>query len=416
MSAPLPAEKPDAIRSAAAGTAMPQSQAVMATYNRLDIVFERGEGAWLLTRDGERYLDFGSGVAVNALGHAHPHLVTELKAQADKLWHTSNLYRVAGQERLAERLSGASFAERAFFCNSGAEACEGVIKAARRYHYVNGAPERVRIITFEGAFHGRTLTTLAAAGNPKYLDGFGPEAPGFDHVPFADIGAVEAAIGPETAAIMVEPIQGEGGVRTLANDDLARLRDIADRHGLLLVLDEVQTGFGRTGKLFAHEWAGVTPDLMAVAKGIGGGFPLGAVLATAEAAKGLTAGSHGSTFGGNPLAMAVGNAVLDVVLEPGFLEGVRQTSLRLAQALAALKDHHDDLVLEVRGKGLLMGLKLAPPSAEVVKAAAAEHLLLVGAADNVVRLLPPLIVTEEEISDAVERISRALDRVKRSSV
>lgn len=416
MSAPLPAEKPDAKPATAAGTATPPSQAVMATYNRLDVVFERGEGAWLTTTTGERYLDFGSGVAVNALGHAHPHLVEALKAQAEKLWHTSNLYRVAGQERLAERLCAATFADRAFFCNSGAEACEGVIKAARRYHYVAGAPERTRIITFEGAFHGRTLTTLAAAGNPKYLEGFGPEAPGFDHVPFADIAAVEAAIGPETAAIMVEPIQGEGGVRTLANHDLVRLREVADRHGLLLVLDEVQTGIGRTGKLFAHEWAGVTPDLMAVAKGIGGGFPLGAILATAEAAKGLTPGSHGSTFGGNPLAMAVGNAVLDVVLEAGFLESVRQRSLRLVQALAELKDEHGDAVLEVRGHGLLMGLKLAPPSAELVKAAAAEHLLVVGAADNVVRLLPPLIVSDDEIADAVMRLSRALHRVKRSPV
>ena len=387
----------------------------MATYNRLDIVFERGEGSWLVATGGERYLDFGSGVAVNALGHAHPHLVAALKDQAERLWHTSNLYRVAGQERLAERLASASFAERAFFCNSGAEACEGVIKAARRYHFVSGAPERTRIVTFEGAFHGRTLAALAAAGNPKYLEGFGPEAPGFDHVAFGDLDGVEAAIGPQTAAIMVEPIQGEGGVRVLEPGQLAALREIADRAGVLLVLDEVQTGVGRTGRLFAHEWAGITPDLMAVAKGIGGGFPLGAVLATAEAAKGLTAGSHGSTFGGNPLAMAVGNAVLDVVLEPGFLATVQARALRLKQALAALQDQHPDAVLEVRGSGLLLGLKLAPPSADLVKAAAAERLLLVGAADNVVRLLPPLTVSDEEIGEAVDRLSRALSRLARRS-
>lgn len=416
MPAPHPADKPGETHPIAAATVSPPSQAVMATYNRLDIVFERGEGAWLVSKSGERYLDFGSGVAVNALGHAHPHLVAALGEQAGKLWHTSNLYRVEGQERLAERLCAASFAERAFFCNSGAEACEGVIKAARRYHHVSGAPERTRIVTFEGAFHGRTLTALSAAGNPKYLEGFGPEAPGFDHVPFGDIAAVEAVIGPETAAIMIEPVQGEGGVRTLPVEHLAALRALADRHGLLLALDEVQTGIGRTGKLFACEWAGIEPDLMAVAKGIGGGFPLGAVLATAEAAKGLVAGTHGSTFGGNPLAMAVGNAVLDVVLAPGFLDGVRQRGLRLAQALAGLRDAYPQLVLEVRGKGLLTGLKLAPPAPDFVKAAAAERLLVVGAAENVVRLLPPLIVTDAEIGEAVERLSRALDRIERSTV
>ncbi|MGE3708963.1 MAG: aspartate aminotransferase family protein, partial [Hyphomicrobiaceae bacterium] len=273
----------------------------MATYARQDVVFERGDGCWLIDTKGERYLDFGSGVAVNALGHAHPHLVQALTEQAQKLWHTSNLYRVAGQERLAERLVAATFADRVFFCNSGAEACEGAIKTARRYQFVSGHQERNRIITFEGSFHGRTLATLAAAGNAKYLEGFGPDMPGFDIVPVGDRSAVEARIGPETAAIMIEPVQGEGGVRVVPADELRWLREVCDKHGLLLVLDEVQTGMGSTGKLFSHEWAGITHDVMATAKGIGGGFPLGAILATEEAAKGMTAGTHGSTFGGNPL-------------------------------------------------------------------------------------------------------------------
>ncbi len=287
-----------------------------------NVVFERGEGAWLIAKSGERYLDFGSGVAVNALGHAHPKLVAALTEQAQKLWHSSNLYRIDNQERLAERLCQATFADKAFFCNSGAEACEGAIKLARRYHFASGHPERWRIVTFKGAFHGRTLATIAAAGNEKYLEGFGEPAPGFDLVPFNDLEAVEAAIGPETAAIMVEPIQGEGGIRVGAIQWLKDLRRLCDQHGLLLVLDEVQCGMGRTGKLFAHEWADITPDVMAVAKGIGGGFPLGVVLATDEAAKGMVAGTHGSTFGGNPLGTAVGMAVLDAILEPGFLDRV----------------------------------------------------------------------------------------------
>ena len=389
------------------------SPAVMGTYARQDIVFARGEGAWLETEAGERYLDFGSGIAVNALGHAHPRLVAALTEQAGKLWHTSNLYRVAGQEKLAERLVAATFADRVFFCNSGAEACEGAIKAARRYHYAAGRPERWRIVTCQGAFHGRTLATLAAAGNAKYLEGFGPEAPGFDHVPFGDLEAVRAAIGPETAAVMLEPVQGEGGVHVGSAEYLQGLRALCDEAGILLVLDEVQTGVGRSGKLFAHEWAGVTPDIMAVAKGIGGGFPLGAVLATEAAASGLTPGTHGSTFGGNPLATAVGAAVLDVVLEPGFLEAVQQKALRLRQGLARLKDQFPDLVVEVRGQGLLVGIKLAVAPADVVAAAREERLLLVGAGDNVVRLLPPLTVADHEISEGVERLSRALAHVSK---
>jgi acetylornithine/N-succinyldiaminopimelate aminotransferase len=396
------------------GSSKNPSPAVMSTYARQNIVFARGEGAWLETETGERYLDFGSGVAVNALGHAHPRLVAALTEQAGNLWHTSNLYRVAGQEKLAERLVRSTFADKVFFCNSGAEACEGAIKAARRYHFVSGAPERWRIVTALGAFHGRTLTTLAAAGNPKYLEGFGPEAPGFDHVPFGDLAAVRDAIGPETAAVMVEPVQGEGGVHVGSAEYLRGLREICDEAGILLVLDEVQTGVGRSGKLFSHEWAGITPDIMAVAKGIGGGFPLGAVLATECAAAGLTPGTHGSTFGGNPLATAVGSAVLEVVLEPGFLESVQQKALRLRQGLARLQDQFPSLVTEVRGQGLLAGIKVNAAPAEVVAAALAERLLVVGAGDNVVRVLPPLTVADHEISEGIDRLSRALSHVSKS--
>jgi acetylornithine/N-succinyldiaminopimelate aminotransferase len=384
------------------------SPAVMGTYARQDLVFERGEGSWLISATGDRYLDFASGVAVNALGHAHPRLVAALTEQASKLWHTSNLYRIAGQEQLADRLCAATFAERVFFCNSGAEACEGAIKVARRYHHVSGRPERKRIITFKGAFHGRTLATIAAAGNEKYLDGFGPDMPGFDVLPFGDHAALEQAIGPETGAILIEPVQGEGGVRVLPPQCLRGLREVCDKHGLLLIFDEVQCGMGRTGKLFAHEWAGITPDIMAIAKGIGGGFPLGAFLATAEAAAGMTVGTHGSTFGGNPLAMAIGNAVLDVLLEPGFLEAVQAKALRFKQELARLEDENPHAIVEIRGWGLLMGIKVKPTAIDVVKACTAEQLLTVAAGDNVVRLLPPLNVSEAELSDGIARLSRAL--------
>jgi acetylornithine/N-succinyldiaminopimelate aminotransferase len=387
------------------------SPSVMGTYARQNIVFEKGEGAWLVATTGERYLDFASGVAVNALGHAHPRLIAALTEQAGKLWHCSNLYRVAGQERLAERLCEATFADKVFFTNSGAEACEGAIKLARRYHFANGHPERWRIVTFKGAFHGRTLATIAAAGNEKYLEGFGEPAPGFDLVPFGDLEAAEKAVGPQTAGIMVEPVQGEGGVRVGTNAFLKGLGKLCDDHGLLLILDEVQCGMGRSGKLFAHEWAGITPDVMAVAKGIGGGFPVGCFLATEEAAKGMVPGTHGSTFGGNPLAMAVGNAILDAVLEPGFLDQVRDAGLRLKQELARIKDENPDVVEEVRSSGLLAGIKVKPPMGEVVAACSAEKLLTVGAGENVVRLLPPLNVTEAEISEAVQRLSSALKRV-----
>ena len=391
------------------------SAAVMPTYARQDLVFARGEGSWLITPQGERYLDLASGVAVNALGHAHPRLVAALTAQAEKLWHTSNLYRVAGQEQVAERLVELTFAHRVFFCNSGAEACEGAIKAARRYHYVNGAPERTRIVTFSGAFHGRTLATLAAGGNAKYLEGFGPEAEGFDHVTFGDHEALERIVGPQTAAIMIEPVQGEGGVRCVPDQCLKGLRDLCDQHGLLLILDEEQSGMGRTGRLFAHEWAGITPDIMAIAKGLGGGFPVGAFLTTEAVAKGMTAGTHGSTFGGNPLAMAVAGEVLEVVTEPGFLAQVQTKALRFKQALEGLKDRFPQAIAEVRGRGLLVGIRLVPElqPADVVKAGLGSKLLTVGAGDNVVRLLPPLNIADADIAEAIERLSQALSKLPR---
>ena len=402
--------------SQAPSTLVPSAAAthVMPTYARQDVVFDRGEGVWLIATNGDRYLDFAAGVAVNSLGHAHPKLTAALTEQATQLWHTSNLYRVAGQERLSARLCAAApFADKVFFCNSGAEACEGAIKTARRFHFANGHPERTRIITFKGAFHGRTIATIAAAGNEKYLEGFGEPAPGFDVLPFGDHEALEKAIGPTTAAIMIEPVQGEGGIRPVPIQCLQGLRALCDKHGLLLIFDEVQCGVGRTGKLFAHEWAGVTPDIMAIAKGIGGGFPVGAFMASAEAAKGMVPGTHGSTFGGNPLAMAVGNAVLDEVLAPGFLDHVQQMALRFKQQLAELKDAHPDMIEEVRGSGLLMGVrfKAAIPSGDVVKACLAEKFLTVGAGDNVVRVMPPLNVTNSEISEAVTRLSKALKRL-----
>ncbi len=395
--------------SAASKPGKGPSPAVMGTYARQDVVFERGEGTWLLATNGDRYLDLGSGIAVNALGHAHPYLIKALTEQAGKLWHTSNLYRVAGQEKLAERLCQLTFADKVFMCNSGAEACEGAIKLARRYHFANGHPERWRIITFKGAFHGRTLATIAAAGNEKYLEGFGERAPGFDLMEaIGDLEAVEKAIGPQTAAIMVEPIQAEGGIRVCSTEFLRGLRALCDKHGLLLVLDEVQCGMGRTGKMFVYERAGITPDVMAIAKAIGGGFPVGAFMATEEAAKGMVPGTHGSTFGGNPLAMAVGNAVLDVMTEPGFLEAVAAKGLRFKQLLAGLKDEHGDIIEEVRGEGLLMGIRLKPPAGDVVKACMAEKLLTVSAGDNVVRLMPPLNISDEDLAEGVRRLSRAL--------
>jgi acetylornithine/N-succinyldiaminopimelate aminotransferase len=379
----------------------------MATFARVHLAFERGEGVWLLANDGERYLDFTSGVAVNALGHAHPHLVAALTEQAGKLWHVSNLYEIPEAERVARRLCEASFADVAFFCNSGAEAVECAIKTARKYQAVSGRPERYRIVTFEGAFHGRTLATLAAGGQKKYLDGFGPVVEGFDQVPFADLAAAKRAIGDETAAIMIEPLMGEGGVRVVERSFLRALRELCDQQGLLLIFDEVQTGMGRTGELFAYQRTGVTPDVMSLAKALGGGFPVGACLATNEAAKGMTAGTHGSTFGGNPLAMSAANATLDVMLAPGFLDHVKRVALLFKQRLAEIKDRYPTLIAEVRGEGLLIGLRALVPVGELVDALRAEKMLTVAAGDNVVRLLPPLIVSEQEIAEGIARLDRA---------
>jgi acetylornithine/N-succinyldiaminopimelate aminotransferase len=380
---------------------------LLPVFARVDLGFERGEGAWLIATNGERYLDFTSGVAVNALGHAHPHLVAALQEQATKMWHMSNLFKSPDGERLAARLCEQSFADLVFFCNSGAEAMEGAIKITRKYHAAKGHPERYRIITFEGAFHGRTLATLAATGSTKYLDGFGPPMDGFDQVPHGDLDAVKKAIGPHTAGILIEPIQGEGGVRSAPHSFFKALRQLCDDKGLLLVIDEVQTGMGRTGELFAYKRLGVTPDVMSLAKALGGGFPIGAVLATAEAASGMVPGSHGSTFGGNPLAVAAANAVLDVMLKPGFFEHAQKMSLLLKQKLASVVDRYPGVLADVRGEGLLIGLKAVVPSGDLVNALRVQKLLTVGAGENVVRFLPPLIVSEAEIEESVQRLDRA---------
>jgi len=392
------------------------TSALLPTYARINLAFERGDGAWLTSTAGERFLDFGGGIAVASLGYSHPHLVAALNEQGAKLWHTSNLFEIPQAERLARRLVEASFADYVFFTNSGAEAVEGAIKTARKYHSAGGHPEKFRIITFAGAFHGRTLATIAAAGNPKYLEGFGPRVEGFDTVPFGDIEAVKAAIGPQTGAILIEPIQGEGGIRTPPPHFLRALRDLCDTHGLLLMFDEVQTGMGRTGKLFAYELFGVTPDIMAVAKGIGGGFPLGAFLATREAARGMTVGTHGTTYGGNPLATSIGNAVLDVVLAPSFIEHVRLMGLRLKQGLAGLQERHGKIISEIRGEGLMQGIALRVPVNDFAAAARAEGILVIPAAENVARLLPPLIIGEVEISEAITRFDAACLRLERHAL
>ncbi len=384
---------------------------LLPTYARVDLAFERGEGAWLTATNGERYLDFTAGVAVNSLGHAHPHLVAALTEQAGKVWHVSNLFRIPEAERLAERLCALSFADRVFFSNSGAEAMECAIKMARKYHAVSGAPDRFRIITYEGAFHGRTLATLAAGGQKKYLDGFGPVVEGFDQVPFADLEATKKAIGEATGAILIEPVMGEGGVRVVPPAFLRALRELCDQRGLLLVFDEVQAGMGRCGELFAYQRAGVEPDIMALAKALGGGFPVGACLATEEAAKGMTPGTHGSTFGGNPLAMAAGNAVLDVMTAPGFFDHMHETVLLLKQRLAEIKDRYPTVIAEIRGEGMLMGMRAVIPCGELVERLRAERLLTVAAGDNVVRLLPPLIIGEQEVAEAIARIDRACARI-----
>ncbi|WP_374631350.1 aspartate aminotransferase family protein [Ferrovibrio sp.] len=379
----------------------------MSTYARAPLAFERGEGSYLMTADGRRYLDFASGIAVTALGHNHPHLVAKLTEQVGKLWHTSNLFEIPGQAKLAERLVANSFADVAFFCNSGAEACEGSVKIARKYFAAKGQPEKWRVITFDGAFHGRTLAMLAAGNNKKYLDGFGTKADGFDHAPLNDLAALKAAIGPETCAIMLEPIQGEGGIRAIPTETLRAIRKLCDDHGLLLIMDEVQTGMGRTGKLFAHEWSGITPDIMALAKGLGGGFPMGAILATKDAASGIAPGTHGTTFGGNMLAMAAGNAVLDVMLAPGFFEDLQRRASMFKQQLAMLIDKYPTVLEEVRGQGFLLALKTKVPNGDLVTALQQQQMVSVSAADNTVRLLPSLLISEAELSEATAKLDAA---------
>jgi acetylornithine/N-succinyldiaminopimelate aminotransferase len=387
------------------------TSSLLPTYARVHLSFERGEGVWLIATNGERYLDFGAGIAVNSVGHVHPHLVAALVEQAHKIWHTSNLFDIPQAEALAKRLTDLTFADFVFFTNSGAEALEGAIKTARKYHAVNGRPDRFRIITFDGAFHGRTLATVAAGGNPKYIEGFGPKVDGFDQVPLSDFAALKAAIGPQTAAILIEPVQGEGGIRIPPPGALKAMREICDAHGLLLIFDEVQCGVGRLGKLFAYEVAGVTPDIMAIAKGIGGGFPLGAFLTTTEAGKGMTVGTHGTTFGGNPLATAVGSAVLDVVLADGFLDHVAKMGLLLKQRLAELKDRYGDVIAEVRGEGLMLGLVTRVPLNDFVAAAQQEKLIVIPAQESVARLLPPLTISEAEVIEGIRRLEAAAARL-----
>jgi acetylornithine/N-succinyldiaminopimelate aminotransferase len=386
--------------------------AILPTYKRAPLTFVSGEGVWLTAEDGRRYLDLGAGIAVNALGHANPTLVDALTQQASKLWHVSNLYNIPAQERLAEMLVDNTFADTVFFTNSGTESCELAVKMTRRHFFERDQPEKTDIIAFEGAFHGRSSAAIAAAGSEKLTHGFGPLLPGFKHLPFGDHDVLQAAIDKKTAAIIVEPIQGEGGIRTLPDACLKGLRDLCDEHGILMILDEVQCGMGRTGKLFAHEWAGVAPDIMMVAKGIGGGFPLGALLATEEAASSMTAGSHGSTYGGNPLGCAVGCAVMETVTGNGFLEAVSRKAGHFRQRLEGLVAAYPDIFTEVRGTGLMLGLACAKPNTDIVGAGYAEEVLTVPAADNVIRILPALTISDEEIGEAVSRLEATADRVR----
>ena len=378
------------------------------------IEFARAQGCRLYDTKGKEYLDCTSGIAVNSLGHGHPHLVETLKKQAEEIWHLSNLFEIPGQAKLASRLCDNSFADRVFFTNSGVEAMEMAIKTARRYHYAQGNPERVNIITFEGAFHGRSTTTIAAGGQAKYLEGFGPIAPGFINLPFGDHDALKAAVDDKTAAILVEPIQGEGGIRAVPAQCMRGLRELCDEHGILLMFDEVQTGVGRCGKLFAHQIHNVEPDIMAIAKGIGGGFPLGACMASEEVAIAMILGTHGSTFGGNPLAMAIGNAVLDVVLEDNFMDEVNDKSILFRQFLAELVDTYPDLVEDVRGAGLLIGMKAKVLNLDLITAMREAGLLVVGAGHNVIRILPPLIISEDDIRAVRNKMIEAFDSYKAS--
>lgn len=383
-------------------------QPLYTCFSRRNLHFKQGNGVWLISDKGKRYLDFTSGIAVNALGYAHPKLVNALKIQAEKLWHVSNLFQSPEQETLAARLCENSFADKVFFCNSGAEALECAFKTARHYHYTSGHPTRVEIITFEGAFHGRTLATLAATGHEKYLEGFGPKVSGFLQVPFCDEKALYNAINKNTAAILIEPIQGEGGIRTVSYEYLKFLRKICDDHNILLILDEVQTGVGRTGKLFAYEWSHIKPDILTLAKGLGGGFPLGACLATEKAAKSMTPGTHGSTFGGNLLGMAVGNSVLDIILEPNFLYYVQRMGNKLKSGLSRILNIYPDVICGIQGMGLMVGIQCVLPSNVVVNALENEYILSVNSNNNVVRLLPPLIIKEEEINEGLYRIEKAI--------
>lgn len=380
---------------------------VLPTYNRAPLSFVKGEGSWLIEADGRRFLDLGAGIAVNALGHAHPALVEAVTSQAQKLWHVSNLYQIPEQQALADKLVATSFADTVFFTNSGTESCELAVKMARKYWFDKGQPQKTDIITFDGSFHGRSAAGIAAAGSEKMTRGFGPLLPGFVHLPWGDADALRAAITDTVGAILIEPVQGEGGIRPLSDQQLKDIRALCDAHDLLLILDEVQCGVGRTGRLFAHEWAGITPDIMMVAKGIGGGFPLGAVLATEDAASGMTAGTHGSTYGGNPLACAVGCAVMDIVATPDFLAEINRKAGLLRQALEGLVASYPDTFLEVRGLGLMLGLKCRKSNLDVVNAAYEAEVITVPAADNVMRLLPPLTITAEEITQAVARLDRA---------
>jgi acetylornithine/N-succinyldiaminopimelate aminotransferase len=389
------------------------SDHIMGVYSRTPLAFERGEGARLYTTDGEAYLDCMAGIAVNALGHANPKLVQVLKDQAEKLWHVSNIFTIPGQEKLAKALTDATFADVVFFTNSGTEAIECAIKTARKYHWAKGQPERIDIIGFDGSFHGRSIAAVNASGNASYLEGFGPPLPGFIHLKFGDLDAIKAAIGPTTAAILLEPVQGEGGARSWPEADLKALRDLCDETGTLLIYDEIQCGLGRTGKLFAYEWAdGAQPDIMAVAKALGGGFPVGACLATAEAAQGMVVGSHGSTYGGNPLAMAVGQAALEELVKPELLAHVREVAGYFTQQLGGLKDRFPDVVEDIRGKGMLIGIKLKTPNREFMQHARDQHLLIAGGGDNCVRLLPPLVLTIDEASEAIGKLESACEAAR----
>jgi len=385
---------------------------VLPTYARAPLSFVRGVGSWLMDADGRRYLDMGGGIAVNVLGHANPALVSVLQHQATQLWHTSNLYNIPNQQALADKLVEQTFADTVFVTNSGTESMECCVKMARKYHYENGAPERVNIITFEGSFHGRSIGMISAAGAEKLIKGFGPLLPGFVHIPFGDHVALEAAIDDKTAAIMLEPIQGEGGIVPLPDQCLKGMRDLCDQHGILLIFDEIQCGMGRTGKLFAHEWSGIEPDIMGIAKGIGGGFPLGACLATEEAAKGMVAGSHGSTYGGNPLACAVGGAVMDIVSTDAFLGEVSAKAGRLRQRLEGLVASHPDVFVSVRGVGLMLGIECKVINLDVVNAGYDQQILTVPGGVNVIRLLPPLNISNDEIDEAVARLDKAATAIE----